>query len=254
MTDDVGEIQRRNREQYAGVAPAYAASESHAGGADLEWFTARARTVAPATALDVACGGGFSTRALLAAGHRVVATDLTPESVAAARAVTGTGRVHWVAGAAEALPLRAGSVGVVGCRIAPHHFGDPAHFVDEVVRVLRPGGMLLLVDTTVPEDEELAAWLNQIEAIRDPSHVRARPVSWWRAICTGAGLQVDEALTVAKRHPLEPWLARSGCAGPAADEVRRRFATAPAGARDAFRIEPDAYTDRKLCLRATRPA
>ena len=260
MSDELRSVQRRNREQYAGVAPAYARSESHGGGEDLDWFRARACSVMPTAALDVACGGGFSTRALLGAGHRVVATDLTPESVAAACGTTDIGRVLWAAGAAEQLPVRDGSVGIVGCRIAAHHFGDPARFVDEVVRVLRPGGLLLVVDTTAPEDDELARWLDDVERLRDPSHVRARPVSWWRAVCAGAGLRVDEVQAVSKRHPLEPWLARSGCIGAAAEEVRRRFREAPDAAKATFVIEVAqdgtvaAYTDRKVCLRATKPA
>ena len=81
MTDGTAEAHRRSREQYAAVAANYAVSESHGRGDDLAWFAARAASVVPAWTVDVACGGGFSTRALLAAGHRVVATDLTPESL-----------------------------------------------------------------------------------------------------------------------------------------------------------------------------
>lgn len=247
---------RRNREQYAAVAANYATSESHASGDDLAWFSSRAASVAPGRALDVACGGGFSTRALAAAGHRVLATDLTPESVAAARAVKdeqGVRRVAWAAGAAEQLPVRTGSVNVVGCRIAPHHFADPARFVDEVARVLVPGGMFLLVDTTVPEDENLARWLDDVERRRDPSHGRSWPPSRWRAVLSGARLDVAETQLYRKRHPLEPWLARSGCAGDAAEEVRRTFAEAPDAMRKAYLIDAESYTDTKICVRATKP-
>jgi ubiquinone/menaquinone biosynthesis C-methylase UbiE len=244
---------RRNREQYAAVAANYATSESHASGDDLAWFAARAASVAPGRALDVACGGGFSTRALAAAGHRVVATDLTPESVAAARATTDSARVAWAAGSAEQLPVRHGSMNVVGCRIAAHHFADPARFVDEVARVLVPGGLFLLVDTTVPEDEDVARWLDDVERRRDPSHGRSWPPSRWRAVLSGARLTVDETQQYRKRHPLEPWLARSGCTGDRAEEVRRTFAEAPDAMRKAYLIDADSYTDTKLCLRATKP-
>lgn len=260
MDDDkLRSIQRRNTEQYARVAEAYATSESHAGGDDLAWFAARAAGLMPGLALDVACGGGFATRALLAAGHRVVATDLTPESVVAARDSTEQPALGWVVGAAERLPVRDASMAVVSCRIAPHHFGDVARFVDEVARVLSPGGVFLLVDTTVPEDEDLAQWLDDVERRRDPSHVRSWPVSRWNAVLRGSRLDVAETRLTRKRHPLEPWLARSGCVGAAADEVRSRFRDASDEARTAYRIEVDddgtvvAYTDTKLCLRATKP-
>jgi ubiquinone/menaquinone biosynthesis C-methylase UbiE len=243
---------RRNREQYAAVATHYAVSPSHASGDDLAWFSARAESVAPGLALDVACGGGFSTRALAAAGHTVLATDLTPESIAAARAVTGSRRVSWVAGAAERLPVRTEAMNVVGCRIAPHHFADIARFVDEVTRVLAPGGMFLLVDTTVPEDVGLAGWLDDVERRRDPSHGTSWPPSRWRAVVSGARLHVDEVQLYRKRHPLEPWLARSGCVGDAAEDVRRRFREAPPDVKAAYLVDDESYTDTKLCLRATK--
>jgi SAM-dependent methyltransferase len=250
----MSDAHRLNRAQYGAVAANYATSESHAGGDDLAWFSSRAASVAPGVALDVACGGGFSTRALAAAGHRVVATDLTPESVVAARAATTDERrkVSWAVGAAERLPLRTGSVNVVGCRIAPHHFADMAAFVDEAARVLVPGGMLLVVDTTVPEDEALARWLDDVERLRDPSHQRSWPPSRWRAVVAGARLRVDETQAYRKRHELEPWLARSGCTGRAADAVRETFATASDAAKAAYLIDRVSYTDTKVCLRATK--
>lgn len=253
------EIQRRNQAQYGRVADAYATSESHAGGDDLAWFAARARSVLPGLALDVACGGGFSTRALIAAGHRVVGTDITPESVIAARASTERA-LGWAVGAAEQLPVRTAAMSVVSCRIAPHHFGDIARFVDEVARVLAPGGMLLLVDTTVPEEDDLARWLDDVERLRDPSHGRSWPASRWRAVLRGSRLDVAETTLTRKRHPMEQWLARSGCVGDTAEEVRRRFREADAAARAAYRVEVEddgtvaAYTDTKICVRATKPA
>lgn len=242
----------RNRAQYGAVAANYATSESHARGEDLAWFAARAAAVPPGDALDVACGGGFSTRALAEAGHRVVATDLTFASLVAARQATPHD-VAWVTGAAERLPVRSESTDLAGCRIAPHHFADIAAFVDEVARVLKPGGTFLLVDTTVPLDEELAAWLDDVERRRDPSHERAWSPIRWRAVVSGARLDVAETQLYRKRHEIEPWLARAGCTGDAADDVRRRFRDAPARAREAFAIDDVSYTDTKVCLRAVKP-
>ena len=250
MPDPPEDVHARNRSQYAAVAANYATSESHAGGDDLAWFAGRARSVVPGVALDVACGGGFSTRALAEAGHRVLATDLTPESVLAARGAVDSGRVWWAAGAAERLPVATSSVDVAGCRIAPHHFADPARFVDEVARVLKPGGLFLLVDTAAPEDPELARWLDDVERLRDPSHGRAWSPSRWRAVLRGARFDVPEVTTYRKRHALEPWLARSGCTGDAAERVRARFQSAPPAAREEFRIDDTSYTDTKVCLRA----
>ncbi|MCA1824696.1 MAG: trehalose-phosphatase [Mycobacteriales bacterium] len=258
--DAVRAAQRQSQQQYGAVAERYATSESHARGDDLEWFTSRAGDVLPGVALDVACGGGFSTRALLGGGHRVVASDLTFASVAAARSATDGGAVAiWVAGAAERLPVQTESVSLVGCRIAPHHFGDVARFVDEVARVLVPGGVFLLVDTTVPEDEALAQWINDLERVRDPSHQRAWPATRWAAVVTGAGLRITESRAFRKQHPLEPWLARAGCDDTQRAEVHARLRAATPEAIDAYDLvfddagEPVSFTDTKLCIQAVKP-
>jgi hypothetical protein len=57
--------------------------------------------------------------------------------------------------------------------------------------VLRPGGRFLLDDNMPPEDAELDAFMNRFEQWRDPSHVRAYPVSQWRSWIEGAGLMVE---------------------------------------------------------------
>jgi ubiquinone/menaquinone biosynthesis C-methylase UbiE len=257
--DEVRQAHRRGRQQYSGVADRYAVSESHARGDDLEWFSDCTRDVPPTEALDIACGGGFSTRAVAAAGHTVVASDLTPESVRAARSAVGPGP-RWVAGAAERLPFRDGVFGLVTCRIAPHHFGDIPAFVGEVARVLTPGGTMLLVDTTVPEDDEAARWINDTERLRDPSHLEALPVSAWTRLVAEAGLRVEEARTIRKRHDVEAWLHRSGCTGVVAEEVRGRMLRAAALRGPGWTVDlgpdgrPEAFTDTKLCLRALRPA
>jgi len=108
------------------------------------------------------------------------------------------------------------------------------------------------VDTTVPEDEDLARWLDEVERRRDPSHQRSWPPSRWRAVVTGARLRVEETQEYRKRHELEPWLARSGCTGDAAAEVREAFATAPDAIKKAYLVDDVSFTDTKLCLRATK--
>jgi len=130
-------------------------------------------------------------------------------------------------------------------------------FFREAARVLRPGGTFLLVDTTVPMDIASARWINEVERLRDPSHVLAYPTRIWARQVELAGLHIEEHRLFPKRHPLEAWLARSGCEGGAADEVRRRMREAPSSIAGSIELdengEPVAFTDWKLCLRASKP-
>ncbi len=87
---------------------------------------------------------------------------------------------------AEALPFADDRFDVVTCRIAAHHFADPVAFVQEVARVLRPGGLFLLVDNVAPQDPVLAEAMTRIDRERDPSHVEAytvaRGVGWFAKV------------------------------------------------------------------------
>jgi ubiquinone/menaquinone biosynthesis C-methylase UbiE len=88
--------------------------------------------------------------------------------------------VLFVLGDAEALPFATRSFDVVACRLAPHHFPHPERFVDEVARVLKPDGRFGVTDNVAPENTAGAAFLDELERLRDPSHVRCLPVHAWR--------------------------------------------------------------------------
>jgi SAM-dependent methyltransferase len=102
-----------------------------AGGA-LEWLDAQAGD----RILDLGCGNGQLTARLAATGARVTGVDLSPEMVAAARAL---GLEAEVANA-EALPFADGSFDAVFSNAALHWVRDHDAMQAEVYRVLKPGG------------------------------------------------------------------------------------------------------------------
>jgi SAM-dependent methyltransferase len=99
--------------------------------------------------IDLGCGTGSAARRIRAAlpGLPVLGLDA---STAMLSHLGGSGLP--VAGAtASALPLRSGAVGSVLMRYVVQHLSDPAPALAEISRVLRPGGLLAVVET----DEEL---------------------------------------------------------------------------------------------------
>ena len=214
--------------------------------------------------LDVATGSGFTALAFAPYVQTVMGLDVSIGMLEQARKQAGEQKIAnavFQEGAAEALPFGAGSFDIVTCRIAPHHFLDIREFLSEAARVLTPGGRLALVDTAVPDDaSEAAEWQNQVEALRDPSHVNNHTPSEWRAMTEEAGLTVSECdaggggITI----PLSDWLVKAGCSPTQAAEVRQHFQTAPQGAKEAFQIEtrPDGetvFTWRRVLLKAVKP-
>lgn len=196
--------------------------------------------------LDVATGTGFTALAFAPHVREVVGTDISAGMLAQAQkraAEAGIGNVTWQEAPAEALPFPEASFDLVTVRIAPHHFQSVLAFVTEAARVLRPGGALVVGDTTVPDDDpEAAAWQNIVERERDPSHVANLSPRQWQAVLAQAGFTVTALDTASGRIriPLSAWLETAGCDAQRSARVRQRFANAPASARHQFQIEIDA--------------
>lgn len=100
--------------------------------------------------LDVAAGSGNASIPAAAAGAVVTASDLTPELFEVGRRIAAERGValEWVEADAEALPFADNSFDVVmscvGAMFAPHHQAT----ADELVRVVRPGGTIGLINWT----------------------------------------------------------------------------------------------------------
>ena len=135
------------------------------------------------------------------------------------------------------------------CRLAAHHFRDPAAFCAEVARVLAPAGRALFVDVCVPEDDAAAAYINDIEVHRDHSHVEDYAASRWRSLVQGAGLRITEerlSMNDLAEEELTEWTRRSGTAAGDVEYIRRRFDDAPQSVADAMRLRKDGDSFRWL--------
>jgi len=97
------------------------------------------------TVLDLGCGGGFMAEALARRGAAVIGVDPVAEVVAAARehALLAGLAIDYRVGVGEAIPLADGSVDHVVCVDVLEHVADLDRVLDEIVRVLRPGGLFL---------------------------------------------------------------------------------------------------------------
>jgi SAM-dependent methyltransferase len=119
----------------------------------LEGAWLRAQGISPGAAvLDLGCGPGLVTELLaeLVPHGTVVGVDANPALLARAErrlAATGHAGVRFVEAWAHALPLADASVDFAYSRFLFQHLGDPAAVLQELRRVLRPGGRVVLVDT-----------------------------------------------------------------------------------------------------------
>ncbi|KAF8072542.1 METTL7A [Scenedesmus sp. PABB004] len=128
----------------------------------------------PLQLLEVGIGTGPNLRHLRHLGGSVAVTGLEPNPAmwpyareAAAAAGLGEQQLALVAGDATALPFEAGrfDVAVITLVLCSLPGEGPRRALDEVLRVLRPGGQLLVVEhVAAPE----LGWLRAQQALLDP--------------------------------------------------------------------------------------
>ena len=98
----------------------------------------------PGDALDAACGTGRHAAYLAGRGHRVIGVDGSPEMLEHARAKVPTAEFRH--GDLHDLPVPDDHVDLVVCALALTHVKRLAPVLAEFVRVLRPGGHLVVSD------------------------------------------------------------------------------------------------------------
>jgi SAM-dependent methyltransferase len=153
------------------------------------------RLPAGARWLDLGCGAGrFLT---LAPG--AIGVDVARAALERAAANAPGADVRRLEDADGALPLGHGEVDLVWCSETIEHVADALGLLQEVRRVLAPGGRLLLTTPAHPRWRRTAIALARFEQHFDPlgQHVRFFTAGSLRRTLTAAGL---EAHAVATRH------------------------------------------------------
>src|ERR1700733_3971536 len=117
---------------------------------EIKSLAVRIAAAIPSSAqvLEVAPGPGFLSIELAKRGFQVRALDISKTFVGIARhnADAEGVDVRFDLGNAAALPLEDASVDFVVCRAAFKNFTEPLKALQEMRRVLRPGGKALLID------------------------------------------------------------------------------------------------------------
>lgn len=101
-------------------------------------------------ALDVACGSGVVTRlmALRAGVSMVTGVDASEARVDQARALAADSHlgIAYLCGTAQSLPLDDNTMDYTHARMLFQYLADPRQVLDELIRVTRPGGSIVLID------------------------------------------------------------------------------------------------------------
>lgn len=202
----------RVQDYFSRTAEGYVASFSHRAGDDLRRLIELGEWDASQWALDIATGGGHTALAVAPHVRQVTVTDLTPRMLEKAREFIlqqGISNAVFQVADAEQLPFADATFERVTCRIAAHHFPNVAQFVREVARVLKTGGIFLLIDCMAPSDVQLDVFDNRVEKWRDSSHGRSCTPEEWQTFFQQAGLSIEHQEFFRKSHDYADWTARA---------------------------------------------
>lgn len=132
----------------------------------------------PDYVLDIGCGTGRLLRQVAQQwpGARLVGVDPAEGMIAVAQHLVPD--AEFLVAPAELLPVPSGSFDVVFSTISMHHWANQAQGLQEIGRVLRPGGVLCLADVTMPR------WVSRM--LRS----KAQSAKMMRRLVTHAGLEL----------------------------------------------------------------
>jgi ubiquinone/menaquinone biosynthesis C-methylase UbiE len=138
--------------------------------------------------LDVGTGTGITARALAGRGLEVVGIDSCADDLQVAEALTDddavAGRIRYMVADAARLPVPDGHFGSAIAVDFLHHLDSGASVLRELVRVVRPSGLIVLADFTAAGFETVS----RIHAAEGRVHPEGPvTVDWARRFLVAAG-------------------------------------------------------------------
>ena len=167
---------------------------------------------------DVGAGTGFTTAGIVdrVSPERVTMIDQSPHQLARARAKPALAAVHKEIGDAEAIPLPTDAVDRYVSAGSIEYWPDPQRAIAEAYRVVRPGGVALIVGPLrrthplarglsdawmlFPSSDEYAAWMRRA-GFTDLRRIAVAP-PWWRAGWDDYGVAIAGVKPAAGPSPL----------------------------------------------------
>lgn len=238
------------REEFADQAEIFASEGALRTEAILGAIAELVPTDPTAHWLEVACGASMVGRTVAPRVGSLHGVDLTPAMVAKAREEAAREEItnaEFEVGDATALPFDDASFDGAFTRFSLHHIPAPQRVVEEMARVVRPGGFVVVSDHARDDDPAVAAWAEEIERLRDPTHWACLAPGRLAAIGAAAGLELEREELIAFDLPFEGWRDRSSGGPGAAEVIDRLLDEAPQGA-EAFRVIVEG-AERRLQLR-----
>lgn len=246
-----------NQQQYQDKSKAYLTSQVHAQGIEFEKIRKTLAQQPFKRVLDLGCGGGHVTYHIAPYIEHVIAYDLTPEMVQLVVEQAwerGLNHVVGQQGAAENLAFADQSICAVVSRYSAHHWQNVPQAMNEIYRVLKPRGQVILIDILGNQQPVLDTFLQSIEMIRDPSHVRDYSLAEWMNFAESAGFKIEQVEKQSLKLDFKSWVERMNTPPEAVATLRYLQQKASDMVKNYYHIQPDgSFQSEVLYLVLTKP-
>jgi len=143
----------------------------------------------------------------------LVASDITPEMLVQTGKLAeekGIKNLSYCLADARNLPFQTNTFDVVSCRIAIHHIDDADKAVFQMGNVLKKTGRLFIQDILGIYNDQARSYMDNIEKLRDPSHIKNYNRKEWNNFLVKGALKVFHSEIVSGVYDLDEWTSRSG--------------------------------------------
>lgn len=175
------------KEEFAKQAEGYTLLASHHQ--ELERLVKIGRAGKEDNVLDVACGSGIVSLAFAKHVSNVIGIDITDEMLEQAvmsQRKQELQNVSFLNADVNHIPFETNTFDIVVTRFSFHHMVYPQKVLSEMIRVCKPGGMVVVADVALPQEK--VGRYNEMERLRDPSHVSALSIEAFQELLNQSDL------------------------------------------------------------------
>jgi ubiquinone/menaquinone biosynthesis C-methylase UbiE len=251
----VADLKSSVQSQFDRVAANYRTSAVHARGEEFNQMLAMAHVSGDERVLDAGCGAGHTAITFAPHVAEVVALDFTPSmlgQVEQLAAEKGIANVETRLGDVEHLPFEDGVFDLIVSRYSAHHWPHPQQAVHEFRRVLKEGGQVLLADVVGFDDPTCDTFLNAIELLRDPSHVRDFTPAEWMGFFQNAGFAAEVGYRWDLYLDFESWTQRMATPPLNVQAIEQLLEVAPSEVRTALKVTAEGFWFRCAVIEGKR--
>ncbi|WP_130804611.1 class I SAM-dependent methyltransferase [Acinetobacter ihumii] len=246
-----------NQQQYQDKAKAYLKSAVHAQGVEFGKIGEMLKRQSFKRVLDLGCGGGHVTYHIAPDVGQVIAYDLTAQMVQLVLEQAkerGLNNVMGQQGAAEQLDFADQSLCAVVSRYSAHHWQNVSQAMHEIYRVLKPRGKVIFVDILGNQQPILDTFLQSMEVIRDPSHVRNYSLAEWMTFAERAGFKIEQMDKQTLQLDFSSWVERMQTPAEAVATLRYLQQKASDEVKNYYQIQSDgSFQSEVMYLVLTKP-